>query len=146
MKIGFSFSRCILSVLNKEVNEDDILLIVARTNIQEEHRITQVIFDYHSNGAFRHHPRQDCLDVALRLWKSGKIIEPRANGVYAGQVPSDYIWMDLFPTKVGTQSNAVTEAWNSYRMLISLTEQLPVVLSELDPDVGVTHGQRKYAD
>ena len=41
-------------------------------------------------------------------------------------VPRDYIWMDLFPTAAsGANSIAVRQAWEHYRLLITLTEQLP---------------------
>jgi hypothetical protein len=69
----------------------------------------------------------ECERVGLELFKSGRILEPRANGISAGMsVPRDYIWMDLFPTAPeGVASDAVKMAWEHYRMLITLTEQLP---------------------
>jgi hypothetical protein len=65
--------------------------------------------------------------VGLELFNSGRILEPRANNIGAGtSVPRDYIWMDLFPTAPhGTVNESVTAAWEQYRMLITMVEQLP---------------------
>ena len=67
----------------------------------------------------------ECERIGLELWKSGKILEPRANGISASSVPRDYIWMDLYPTEADVTSDGVKEAWETYRLMIALTEQLP---------------------
>jgi hypothetical protein len=67
-----------------------------------------------------------CEEIGVRLFNSGKILEPRANGISPMQVPREYIWMDLFPTAPhGTENESVTAAWEQYRMLITMVEQLP---------------------
>ena len=39
--------------------------------------------------------------------------------------PQDCIWMDLFPTVVDSDNSSVKAAWDTYRMLITLAEQMP---------------------
>jgi hypothetical protein len=74
--------------------------------------------------------RNACLEMGLRLFREGKILEPRANGIGAMSVPRDYIWMDMFPTKVA-ESSTVRAAWDQYRMLLNLTELVPEANSQV---------------
>jgi hypothetical protein len=128
MKIGFSFGRCVRSIVRGDVALDDVLVIIARTRMPDEHSVKWVIDEYMYRDDYLYGLDQaECERVGLELFNSGRILEPRANGISAGMsVPRDYIWMDLFPTAPdGVASDAVKMAWNHYRMLISLTEQLP---------------------
>jgi hypothetical protein len=38
MKIGFSYSRCVRDIVEGDVNIDDVLIIIARTNFQPTQR------------------------------------------------------------------------------------------------------------
>lgn len=126
MKIGFSFGRCLRSIVMGEVAYEDVLCIVARTYMQTEEHVKSVVGDYmHRSGYLLDLDRTACEEQAVRLFHSGKILEPRSNGIHAMSVPRDYIWMDLFPTVTDVHSDAVKTAWEHYRMLIALTEQLP---------------------
>ena len=138
MKIGFSFGRCVASIVRGEVAIDDVMCIVARTLMPREDDVKYVITQYleHPNYLMGLDP-QMCFEVGLELWKTGRVLEPRASGLYATRVPKEYIWMDLYPTEADVRSDGVKEAWGAYRMLISLTEQLP------EPNVEVVkHGER----
>ena len=128
MKIGFSFGRCVASIVKGQVDLDDVLVVIARTNMPEEQHVRQVI------EAYMHEPmyllgldHDQCLSVGLNLFNSGRILEPRANNISAGpRVPRDYIWMDLFPTaSQGVTNPGVQAAWDHYRMMITLAESLP---------------------
>ena len=128
MKIGFSFGRCVRSIVLGEVALDDVLVIIARTRMANEEAVKWVIDEYMYRDTYLYGLDQaECERVGLELFKSGRILEPRANGISAGmQVPREYIWMDLFPTAPeGVASDAVKQAWEHYRLLITLTEQLP---------------------
>lgn len=126
MKIGFSFGRCLGSIVRGEVAFEDVLCIIARTNMPEEEHVREVVADYmHRRGYLQGLEQTACEEMGVQLFNAGKIIEPRANGVNAMSVPRDYIWMDLFPTVPNAASDAVQQAWNGYRLLIALTEQLP---------------------
>ena len=128
MKIGFSFGRCLGSIVRGEVAVEDVLVIIARTRMETEAHVHGVIAEYmHRRGYLLGLDQAECERVGLELFNSGRILEPRANNVGAGMsVPRDYIWMDLFPTAPhGVQSDSVKLAWEQYRLLITLTEQLP---------------------
>lgn len=126
MKIGFSFGRCVRDIVNGEVDIKDVMCIIARTHMEEKEHVEHVIHAYRDRYGYLMGLSLDkCLEVGLELWQSGRVIEPRANGIYAMSVPSEYIWMDLYPTVPNVQTEAVKEAWNAYRVLIELTEQVP---------------------
>jgi hypothetical protein len=128
MKIGFSFGRCLGSIVRGEVALEDVLVIIARTRMPSEDDVKWVVDEYmHRPGYLQGLDQTECERVGLELFNTGRILEPRANNVGAGMsVPRDYIWMDLFPTAPhGVQSDSVKLAWDHYRLLITLTEQLP---------------------
>lgn len=138
MKIGFSFGRCLASIVRGEVDENDVLCIIARTHMPNKEAVEWVIDEYMNMSSYlRGLDHDQCKEVGLRLFESGKVLEPRAQGIGAVQVPKDYIWMDLFPTIGNTQSDAVKDAWSKYRLLLDLTELVP----ELDASAV---SQRKY--
>ena len=128
MKIGFSFGRCLGSIVRGEVALEDVMVIIARTRMPDEEAVNWVVDEYmHRPGYLQGLDVEECKRMGLELFNSGRILEPRANNVGAGMsVPRDYIWMDLFPTAPhGVQSDSVKLAWDHYRLLITLTEQLP---------------------
>ena len=127
MKIGFSFGRCLGSIVRGEVAFDDVLCLIARTRMDSEEHVKWVIKEYmHRPGYLYGLDQTKCETMGLELFNSGKILEPRANGISPMQVPRDYIWMDLFPTApAGSLNESVINAWEQYRMLITMVEQLP---------------------
>ena len=138
MKIGFSFGRCVASIVRGEVDENDVLCIIARTYMPTKEDVEWVIDTYMSEPSYLLGLDRDrCMEVGVQLFNAGKILEPRANGIAAVKVPKAYIWMDLFPTVGDTQADAVKDAWDKYRMLLQLTELVP----ELNADAV---NQQKY--
>jgi hypothetical protein len=88
--------------------------------------VEYVVKDYLTRPAYlKGLDPDECLRLGVELWRTGRVIEPRSNGIHAMSVPQEYIWMDLYPTEADVRSDGVKEAWNAYRMLIQLTEQLP---------------------
>ena len=139
MKIGFSFGRCLKDLVNGTVKLEDVMCIIARTHMITEEHVKNVIkeYTYRRDYLYGLDPAE-CERIGLELWKSGKILEPRANGISASSVPRDYIWMDLYPTEADITNDGVKEAWDAYRLMITLTEQLP------EPNEQVYHHSEKY--
>lgn len=126
MKIGFSFGRCVRSIVLGEVDINDVLCIIARTYMPNERDVGPVIDEYLSRHRYLAGLDPDrCHAVGLELWKSGRVVEPRQNGIHVMSAPLDCVWMDLYPTVVGSGNASVRAAWESYRMLINLAEQVP---------------------
>ncbi len=126
MKIGFSFGRCVRDIVKGVVAIDDVLCIIARTHMVNEQHVKDVVHGYMDYPSYLLGLDQaQCEQVGLELFRTGRILEPRANGIQVMQVPREYVWMDLFPTVAEVQNEGVKAAWESYRVLIGLTEQLP---------------------
>ena len=139
MKLGFSFGRCLKDLVNGTVKLEDVMCIIARTHMITEEHVKNVITEYtYRRDYLMGLDPAECERIGLELWKSGKILEPRANGISASSVPRDYIWMDLYPTEADITNDGVKEAWDAYRLMITLTEQLP------EPNEQVYHHSEKY--
>ena len=139
MKIGFSFGRCLKDLVNGTVKLEDVMCIIARTHMITEEHVKNVIKEYtYRRDYLMGLDPAECERIGLELWKSGKVLEPRANGISASSVPRDYIWMDLYPTEADVTSDGVKEAWEAYRLMIALTEQLP------EPNEQVYHHSEKF--
>ena len=138
MKIGFSFGRCVGSIVRGEVALDDVMCIIARTHMETAEQVTGVIDQYlYMPGYLDGLDENKCHEVGLELFKSGRILEPRAHGIRPMQVPRDYVWMDLFPTVPDVTNAGLQSAWEHYRMMLELAEQVP--------EPGFVPGQYKQA-
>ena len=133
MKIGFSYSRCVCDIAEGNVDMDDVLIIIARTN-----------FDPHNDeqwqgiwGGYRHggHSRaewnhckdsdeQRYRDISLELHESGRLHQPRQFGSHPRRSP--YVWVDTGPIghEQYEQPESVQQAWQNYLMLSALTRQV----------------------
>ena len=131
MKIGFSFGRCVRDIVKGEVDIKDVMCVIARTYMPNERDVGPVIDEYLMRDQYlRGLDSERCHEVGITLWKTGRVIEPRQNGIHVMSAPRDCVWMDLYPTVVGARNEAVKQAWEGYRMLIELAEQVPEANSE----------------
>ena len=131
MKIGFSFGRCVRDIVKGEVNIKDVMCVIARTYMPKEEHVKEVIQHYlYEPSYLRGLDPAHCEQVGLELFRTGRVIEPRQNGISVMSAPRDCVWMDLYPTVVGARNEAVKQAWEGYRMLIELAEQVPEANSE----------------
>lgn len=135
MYIGTSLGGCLRSILTGEVSEDEVIFIVTRTNAPTIETYERVVKQYHEHGnpysrnsaryEISDSPLEDVLNLARRLWNSGKIHQPRN---YAGsdtgyKHPAQYgdgVWLHVTPVNRNV-SPATVEAWERYKMLDTLT-------------------------
>jgi hypothetical protein len=124
MKIGFSLGRCIRDIVKKEVALDDVAFIIAATNIHEEEQLVQVVDSYLYRDDYLYMlDEAECQQVALELWKSNRILQPRRQGMHRHKQPENSVWVDMFPT-VNSDSEAVKKAWNGYRFMLHMVENV----------------------
>lgn len=136
MLIGTSFGGCLKSILAGEVSEDDVLLIIARTNVKDVESIAMLAERYHRDGNiyasvtknYEFDQTTDVNDVkalAVRLYLAGKIHQPRqftdTGGFLHPEISYASLWLEVNP--IGLNKNPIViEAYEKYKVLDSLTK------------------------
>ena len=142
MYIGTSLGGCLLSLMNNEVSEDQVMFIVTRTLCPDYETFMQVVEQYYAEGnPNARNPAQyglgdydlsEVKNLATRLYFSGRIHQPRVFD-NAGRTAGHYypynhpaklghgLWMQIVPTN-DNSTPAVIEAWEKYKMLDNLTK------------------------
>ena len=124
MKIGFSLGRCIRDIVNEKVSIDEVAFIIAATNIREVEQLAPVISDYMFRDDYLYGLDEDrCQQVALELWDSNKLLQPRRQGLHRHKQPANSIWVDMFPTEL-SNNESVKNAWNGYRFMLHMVENV----------------------
>jgi len=124
MKIGFSLGRCIRDIVTEKVAIDDVAFIIAATNIREVEQLAPVINDYMIRDDYLYGLDEDsCQQVALELWNSNKLLQPRRQGLHRHKQPENSVWVDMFPTEL-SNNESVKNAWNGYRFMLHMVENV----------------------
>jgi hypothetical protein len=124
MKIGFSLGRCIRDIVKGEVYLADVAFVIAATNIHSEEQLAQVVDSYLYRDEYLYMlDEAECQRVALELWKSNRILQPRRQGMHRHKQPENAVWVDMFPT-VNSNNEAVKKAWDAYRFMLHMTENV----------------------
>lgn len=124
MKIGFSLGRCVRDIVTGDVAINDVAFIIAATAIHELEHLARVIDEYGLRPDYLDGLDIDqCKQVALELWTSNRILQPRRQGIHRHMQPENAIWVDMFPTVV-THNQSVKSAWDSYRLMLHMVENV----------------------
>jgi hypothetical protein len=124
MKIGFSLGRCIRDIVKGEVYLADVAFVIAATNIHSEEQLAQVVDSYLYRDEYLYMlDETECQRVALELWNSNRILQPRRQGMHRHQQPENAVWVDMFPT-VNSNNEAVKKAWDAYRFMLHMVENV----------------------
>ena len=126
MKIGLSLSRCMRDVYTGKVDEQDVLVIVARTNFDPHNdNHWNNIWEGYVHGGLSNpewssfaNEYDDFRRMAIRLYDTGKIHQPRQFGANPPRLP--YYWLDcIVPQEDMTP--AQQKAWNNYNIITELS-------------------------
>ena len=131
MLIGTSLGRCMVSILNDEVDRNNIGLIITRTKAAKYEHFLEVIDGYYSYGArvpagydFSGHTWEAVEDLADFLWHGGRIHQPRnftdSTGYLLPEMKTS-LWMEVVPTLDSTNSSVV-QAYEHYQLLRTLAK------------------------
>jgi hypothetical protein len=126
MLIGTSFSKCSRDIIQGNVHVDDVLVIIAGTNFDPNNEtVWGAIWRGYIHGNWRglEDREQDLKKLAIDLYNSGKIHQPRKfstmDVVYSRQhLP--YTWFECV-VRDDDMSETVKEAWNHYKFLAELS-------------------------
>jgi hypothetical protein len=125
MKIGFSLGRCVRDIVKGTVNIDDVAFIIAATSIHDEPQLANVIeqYMYRDDDYLYGLAESECQAVALELWQTNKILQPRRQGLHRHRQPENAVWVDMFPTVI-SDNHSVKTAWDAYRLMIHMVENV----------------------
>lgn len=131
MKIGASYSRCVRDIVDGNVDINDVLVIVARTDFDpEDDRQWKNIWNgYAGTGNVGIHSfpewydyqdrEQEFRDLSIKLKKTGKLHQPRQFGAYPQRM-NEY-WYDVVLTpEVLVKNPAAKKAWDNYKLISGL--------------------------
>ena len=135
MYIGTSLGRCLRSLLMDEVSEDDVLLLITRTQSKDYEAFLTIVKQYYEDGNWSSlrpedydlavKPWEEVEALASRLYKSGKIHQPRNFALLGSQFIhpdlSNDVWVEVSPKNRNT-TPAVVQAYEQYKLLDSLTK------------------------
>ena len=135
MYIGTSLGRCLRSILMDEVSEDDVLLLITRTQTKDYEAFLAIVKQYYEDGNWSSHrpedydlavkPWEEVEALASRLYKSGKVHQPRNFVLLGSQFIhadlSNDVWVEVSPKNRNT-TPAVVQAYEQYKLLDSLTK------------------------
>ncbi len=131
MKIGFSFGRCVRDIVNGEVSLDDVAFLITATRIRDEEHVRMVIGSYMDESTYLMGLNYDqCVDVALKLWNTNRVLQPRAQGMHRHMQPESSIWVDIFPTAL-SNNESVKKAWDGYRFMLHMVENVDTEATEV---------------
>ena len=135
MYIGTSLGGCLLSLMSGEVSENEVMVIITRTDCPDYDKFIGVVKAYHAQGnpyatnpdryELNDHSLEDLLVLAERLWYNGKIHQPRTfRGSTSYRHPfnhGDKLWFEVVPT-IDNTTPAVIDAYEKYKLLDTLTK------------------------
>lgn len=133
MLVGTSFGRCLRSLALREVNKDDVLVIIARTSAKDIESLMRVVEQYHKDGnrTASMASQYDMTGIDLELLKNiaedlyhhGKIHQPQLYNGFAGfvhiELSRNQIWIPLAPSPK-TDDQRVVDAYEKYQVIRNL--------------------------
>lgn len=124
MKIGFSFGRCIRDIVTGDVSIDDVAFVIGATAIRDENMLLSVVEDYMYRSDYLYGLDETaCKGVALDLFRTNRLLQPRLQGIHRHKQPENAIWVDMYPT-VPSQKENVKSAWEQYRFMLHMVENV----------------------
>lgn len=134
MKIGLSYSRCILDILEGRVNENEVLVLITRTNFDptDDKQWKGIWLGYTVNDGYSFpewkkyeydNQEHEALfrDLTIRLYQSGKIHQPRQFGSNPPR-RSEYWLETVLPSEELEKNTAAKKAWNYFQTIAGLTD------------------------
>jgi hypothetical protein len=138
MKVGLSYSRCILDIVEGRVDIRDVLVVVARTNFDpnDDKQWAGIWSGYCHGGMsraewsdydfFNQEDEAKFRNVSIELWDSGKLHQPRKFGAHPSRMP--YYWLEVsLPAEELEDNPAVKRAWEQFQIVAGLSKSTPIL-------------------
>ena len=126
MKIGLSYSRCVRDIVDGDVDINDVLVVVSRTDFDptNDEQWKGIWDGYHwSNPEWASYTDQDeerFRQVSIDLWQQGKFHQPRKFGAHPRRM--HYYWLEVgLQTQDIDRNPTVKKAWEQFQMVAGLS-------------------------
>lgn len=132
MKIGLSYSRCILDIVEGRVDINDVLVVISRTDFDpNDDGQWAGIWRGYSNFSGLSNPEwadhadeegaeQKFRDVTLQLWNDGKFHQPRKFGARPARRPE--FWLEaVLPSDELDRNPTIKKAWDNFQVVAGLS-------------------------
>jgi hypothetical protein len=132
MKIGLSYSRCVLDIVEGRVDMDDVLVVITRTDFdpRDDEQWKGIWSGYCLGGLsnpewgdydFQNKNHEDKFrSVSIMLWEDGKMHQPRQFGAHPRRRPE--IWLEtVLPSSELENNPAAKLAWEKFQTVAGLT-------------------------
>ena len=126
MKVGLSLSRCMRDILEKKVDIDDVLVIIARTDVDPHNDAHwKQIWDGYLYGGVSHPEwagledhEEEMRGILQDLFDTGRLHQPRQFGAHPARMP--YYWLECVVPEQ-EHNPAQQKAWDNYKMITGLS-------------------------
>lgn len=131
MKIGLSYSRCVLDIVENRVSMDDVLVLITRTDFdpRDDQQWAGIWSGYCLGGAsnpewghynFNSKDDQDKFrSVSIMLYTDGKMHQPRQFGAHPQRRPE--IWLEaVLPSSELEKNVSAKAAWDQFQVIAGL--------------------------
>ena len=135
MKVGLSYSRCVLDIVLGKVQTKDVLVIVSRTDFDPENdEHWKNIWEGYIYGGLSNPEwagfedrEEEFKQITLDLYRAGKLHQPRQFGVKPQYSTRNHRhWLEtVLPTQAHEKNPAVKQAWEQYQLLAGLANKQP---------------------
>jgi hypothetical protein len=131
MKIGLSYSRCILDIVEERVDIEDVLVVVARTDFDPgNNEQWQGIWEGYTKGGLSNPEwanwahvegaEEKFRNATLQLWHDGKFHQPRQYGAYPQRRRE--FWLETcLPNDELERNPMAKQAWEKFQTVAGLT-------------------------
>ena len=137
MKIGLSYSRCVLDIVEGRVDIEDVLVLITRTDFdpRDDEQWRGIWVGYgggteneYSRGFFSqsnpewagYHDEDQFRSVSIELWETGRLHQPRKFGAHPRRRPE--IWLEaVLPSEELDRNPTVKDAWDKFQIVAGLT-------------------------
>ena len=132
MKIGLSYSRCVLDIVEGRVDMEDVLVLITRTDFdpRDDTQWTGIWQGYTLGGLsnpewadydLHNKDHEDKFrSVSIMLYTDGKMHQPRQFGARPRRRPE--IWLEaVLPSEELENNPAAKKAWEKFQTVASLT-------------------------
>ena len=132
MKIGLSYSRCVLDIVEGRVDMEDVLVLITRTDFdpRDDTQWTGIWQGYTLGGLsnpewadydLHNKEHEDKFrSVSCMLYEDGKMHQPRKFGARPQRRPE--IWLEaVLPSEELEKNPAAKIAWGKFQTVASLT-------------------------